>query len=94
MIQIKVRVIKDYYTFIAILVITFIVGIFVGYTLTAVYAKDVFNKEVIVSVSPYGWTYNPYTNIRQKGRIDRQDFKVIFKNNIQRNDEWIGYTYE
>ncbi len=92
--MIKVKVIRDYYTFIAILVITFIAGMFIGYTLTVVYAKDVFNKEVIVSVSPHGWTYNPYTNIRQKGRIDRQDFKIVFKNSIQLNDEWIGYTYE
>ena len=89
----KMRLV-EYSTILIFTIIIFIAGMFTGYILTMVYAKDVFNKEIVVSVSPHGWTYNPYTNIRQKGRIDRQDFKIIFKNNIQRNDEWLGYTYE
>lgn len=75
-------------------IIFFVVGVFVGVILTMVYVKDVFEKEYTVSVTPRGYSYHPYTNIRQMGVIDRQEFKIFFRNGIQISDEWLKYSYE
>ncbi len=84
---------KDKSTLIACLVITFIVGVFIGYTLTAIYAKDAFEKEIVVKVTPIGQQHHPYTNKHFTGVLNRQKFTVVFKNGNQVSDSWEGYAY-
>ena len=75
-------------------IIFFCAGVFVGFVLTTIYVKDCFREEIIVNVTPRGISafYNS-GNLRY-GRIDRQEFKVYFKNGIQTGDEFIGYAYK
>ena len=76
------------------IVMAFCVGMFVSFILTAVYVKDVFNDEIIVKVTPYGIARFYNSGDLKYGSIDRQEFKVVFKNGVQVFDERIGYAYK
>ncbi len=84
---------KDKSTFISYLIIVFLAGIFIGYTLTVIYAKDVFRKEYTVKVTPMGISAFYNSDSIRYGRILRQEFKVVFKNGVQVSDSWEGYAY-
>ena len=79
--------------FISYIVIALCTGIFIGFILTSIYVKNVFKDEITVSVSPQGNLHDPYTNEHYTGRIDRQRFKIYFRNGNQTNDEFLGYSY-
>ena len=74
-------------------IIFFCAGVFVGFILCMVYVKDVFNDEIIVKVTPIGISRFYHSGDVKYGRINRQDFNVVFKNGVQVYDEWLGYTY-
>ena len=56
----------------------FLGGVFIGVVLDRVYYHKVFTKEIIVKVTPIGWVHNPYKHSFVRGRIDRQEFKIVF----------------
>ena len=75
-------------------IIFFCAGVFVGFILCMVYVKDVFNDEIIVKVTPHGIARFYNSGGLKYGRIDRQEFKVVFKNGQQVRDERLGYVFK
>lgn len=76
---------------ISYIIIAVSAGIFIGFVLCAIYVKNVFRQEMLVSVTPIGISNIYYSGDVRYGRIPRQTFKVVFKNGVQVYDEWIGY---
>lgn len=83
----------DYPTIYSTLIIVLCAGIFIGFILTMVYVKDVLNDEFTVSVVPIGFNVNPYDHSLMRGRIHKQDFRIVFKNGNQVFAERLGYTH-
>lgn len=84
----------DSATIYSMLVISFCVGAFISFVLTMIFVKNTFNEEIIVKVTPYGIARFYNSGGLKYGRIDRQEFKVVFKNGVQIFDERIGYAFK
>ena len=84
----------DSATIYSMLVISFCVGAFISFVLTMIFVKNTFNEEIIVKVTPYGIARFYNSGGLKYGRIDRQEFKVVFKNGVQIFDESIGYAFK
>lgn len=79
---------------ISYLVIGVCAGMFLGYVLTMTLIKNVFREEFTVKVTPIGLMRDPYkVGYIIKGRISQQEFKVYFRNGVQTNSEWLGYSH-
>ena len=87
--------IKDYYTFIAILVITFIVGAFIAVVLDRIYYRDNFNQEITIKVQPKGTKHFPYyPHHHYNTTLPEELHRVIWKNGNIVKVNRIGYAYE
>ena len=75
-------------------IIFFCAGVFISFVLTMIFVKNTFNDEIIVKVTPYGIARFYNSGGLKYGRIDRQEFKVVFKNGRQVRDERLGYAYK
>jgi len=84
----------DSATIYSMLVISFCVGAFISFVLTMIFVKNTFNDEIIVKVTPHGIARFYNSGGLKYGRIDRQEFKVVFKNGQQVRDERLGYVFK